>query len=103
MKGVEGQVLDIQAEGRDVSLSTMRGCTVTVRGRPAALYLDRLRGCTITAGPILGACLIEGEQGAVERTMLQPVACSRAGLARGCEGGGKGTDGLACRHCVFSP
>uniref|UniRef100_A0A1D2A971 C-CAP/cofactor C-like domain-containing protein n=1 Tax=Auxenochlorella protothecoides TaxID=3075 RepID=A0A1D2A971_AUXPR len=46
--------------GEEVSLTGLRDQAIMLLGCPAALYIDDLERCSVTAGPVAGACLIEG-------------------------------------------
>lgn len=69
-----GEVLCVDADGKDVNITGLEGATVRLEGCPSALYVSSLCSCTIRAGPISGACLVEGRL-SIHRFLLSMVTC----------------------------
>uniref|UniRef100_A0A8C5PFG4 Tubulin folding cofactor C n=1 Tax=Leptobrachium leishanense TaxID=445787 RepID=A0A8C5PFG4_9ANUR len=61
-QGLTSQVLFMEAseiQQKDVLLSELRDCTVTLRGSPATLHLRGLHGCRVLCGPVSSSVFID--------------------------------------------
>ncbi|MEE6474036.1 hypothetical protein FKM82_010257 [Ascaphus truei] len=68
LQGLTGQVLRMEAaelRQKDVLLSQLRDCTITLRGSPATLHLRGLRDCRLLCGPVSSSVLVDGCSGCV--------------------------------------
>ena len=55
-----GTAVCIDADGRDVTMNGVRGMRIDLTGCPTALYVTEATDCHVCAGPVAGACLIQG-------------------------------------------
>ncbi|XP_018432320.1 PREDICTED: tubulin-specific chaperone C [Nanorana parkeri] len=61
-QGLTGQVLFMDAQQirqKDVQLSQLRDCTITMTGSPATLHLRELNGCRLLCGPISTSVFVD--------------------------------------------
>ncbi|XP_069624670.1 tubulin-specific chaperone C [Ranitomeya imitator] len=62
LRGLSGQVLFMEAEEigqKDVQLSQLRDCTVTLPGSPATLHIRGLSGCKVLCGPVVTSVFVD--------------------------------------------
>ncbi|KAG9484396.1 tubulin-specific chaperone C [Eleutherodactylus coqui] len=62
LQGLSGQVLFMEADDirqKDVQLSQLRDCTVTLPGSPATLHMRELRGCKVLCGPVASSVFVD--------------------------------------------
>eukprot|EP00079_Xenopus_tropicalis_P010135 XP_002934722.2 PREDICTED: tubulin-specific chaperone C [Xenopus tropicalis] len=62
LRGLSGQALCMEAaeiQRRDVALSQLQDCTVTLRGSPATLHIRGLRGCKVLCGPVCTSVFVD--------------------------------------------
>ncbi|XP_044140800.1 tubulin-specific chaperone C [Bufo gargarizans] len=62
LRGLSGQVLFMEAEEigqKDVQLSQLRQCTITLRGSPATLHMRDLSGCKVLCGPVATSVFVD--------------------------------------------
>lgn len=61
-QGLSSQVLFMEAaeiRQKDMLLSDLRDCTVTLHGSPATLHLRNLHGCRVLCGPVLSSIFVD--------------------------------------------
>ncbi|KAM4040530.1 tubulin-specific chaperone C [Anomaloglossus baeobatrachus] len=62
LRGLSGQLLSMEAEEirqRDVQLSQLQDCTVTLPGSPATLHIRGLSGCRVLCGPVTSSVFVD--------------------------------------------
>lgn len=77
ISGLRGAVVApsrAEVAGQEFTLTDLQDCTVFLLAPLAALFLHRLRRCRVYAGPVAGACFVEGACG---------CACGNGGVRRG--------------------
>ncbi|KAM8945426.1 tubulin-specific chaperone C [Pelodytes ibericus] len=61
-QGISSQVLFMEAaeiQQKDVQMSQLRDCTVTLLGSPATLHLRGLHGCRLLCGPVSSSVFVD--------------------------------------------
>ncbi|KAM3930127.1 tubulin-specific chaperone C [Leptodactylus fuscus] len=62
IQGLSGQLLFMEAEEirqKDVQLSKLRDCTITLPGTPATLHIRDLSGCKVLCGPVSSSVFVD--------------------------------------------
>lgn len=62
LQGLSGRVLCMEAQEirqKNVQLSQLRDCTVTLAGSPATLHMRELSGCKVLCGPVASSVFVD--------------------------------------------
>ncbi|XP_068089090.1 tubulin-specific chaperone C [Hyperolius riggenbachi] len=62
LQGLSGQALSMEAQEirqKDVLLTQLRDCTVTLPGSPATLHIRDLSGCRVLSGPVSSSIFVD--------------------------------------------